>query len=166
MASLTAYVPPDGGDPGWRVRFGVGLLADAPMGEAQRATIQREEERERKAAELEEQQRQEAAVERRWMLAQQGVTPMTHAEILARASFAQDREDAAERRREREAAEELGKPIPEHLVLNKYQMKREQAAREAAKETTPATVAEVGAVQQQVQKLKSAIHAITGKSPV
>jgi hypothetical protein len=41
-----------------------------------------------------------------------------------------------------------------------------QAAREAAKETTPATVAQVGAVQQQVEKLKSAIHAITGKSPV
>jgi hypothetical protein len=152
-------------EPGWRVRFGVGLLADCPMGEAQRLAHEREDERERKAAEFEAEQRRTAALERRAELQMRGVEARSHADILAAASRGMDSTDRIEARREREALIEAGKPIPEHLLLNKYQMQREQAAREAAKETTPATVAEVGAVQQQVQKLKSAIYAITGKSP-
>jgi hypothetical protein len=153
---LTAYVPPDGGDPGWKVQFHVGLLQYAPMGEAQRAVIQREEERERKAAELEEQQRHERAIELRWELQQRGVTPMSHEQILAAASAAGDRDDRREARLEREAAEQMGRPEPR---LDKYQMKREQAEAAAAAEVTPATKAEVSKLSQAVTQLKGKLHA-------
>jgi hypothetical protein len=147
---------PDNSDGVWRVRMGVALVMHTPMSDERREAFLREEERERIAVEFEEQQRQEAAAERRWMLAQQGVQPLTHSEFLARASFAQDREDAAERRREREAAELLGKPEPR---LDRWELKREQQPREAEALTTPATQAEVSKLSQAVTQLKSNLHA-------
>ena len=71
-----------------------------------------------------------------------------------------DRADAVERRREREAAEQLGLPEPR---LDKYQMKREHAEREKAKETTPATQADVSKLTQTITQLKSKLHALGGR---
>jgi hypothetical protein len=48
-------------------------------------------------------------------------------------------------------------------VLNKFQMDREHAERQAAKETTPANQADLGRLEQTVTKLKSKLHALGGK---
>jgi hypothetical protein len=93
----------------------------------------------------------------------QGHRPRTQQEFLAQVYWAQDRTDAVERQREREAAQQMGKPIPR---LDRNQLKRDVAEREAAKETTPATQAELSKLSQAVTGLKSKIYAITGKSPV
>ncbi len=143
---------------GWRVQIGTGLVVHTPMSDERRELFRREEEREAKAAELEAEQRREAAFERRWELQRQGVEPHSVQDVLARASFGQDRQDAVERRREREAAEELGKPIPAHLKLDKYQMKRDGEEREKAKETTPATQADVSKLAGKVGSLTSAVN--------
>lgn len=121
-------------EPGWRVRIGVSLLSDAPLNPALREAHRKEDEREVQRAQLEAELRADRDLERAAELHRQGHELHTVADTLARAAFGQDRQDAVERRREREAAEELGKPIPEHLQLNKYQMKREQQQREASGE--------------------------------
>jgi hypothetical protein len=153
---LTAYVPPDGGDPGWRVRFCVGLVQDSPMSEQQRAAFEREEARERAAAALEAQQRHERAIELRWDLQRQGVVARSHAEILEAASLAGDRDDRRAARLEREAAEQMGLPEPR---LDRWELKREQQQREAEALTAPATKAEVSKLSQAVTQLKSKLHA-------
>jgi hypothetical protein len=84
---------------------GFGRVEFAPMSDERRAIIARETEKERKAAELEEQARRDAALERRWKLERQGVVPHSVADVLARAPYGMDRADKAEERREREAAE-------------------------------------------------------------
>ena len=121
-------------EPGWRVRIGVSLLSDAPLNPALREAHRKEDEREVQRAQLEAELRADRDLERAAELHRQGHELHSVADTLARAAFGQDRQDAVERRREREAAEELGKPIPEHLQLNKYQMKREQQQREASGE--------------------------------
>ena len=145
-------------DPGWRVRVGCSLLEFTPMSDERRAAFDREAERERAQAELEAQQRREAAVERRWHLQRQGVEPHSVADVLARASFGQDRQDAVEARREREAAELAGKP-PQYLGLLR-EAKQEREARQAAAEETPVSQAEFGRV---VSKLKTTIENTFGK---
>jgi hypothetical protein len=77
--------------------------------------------------------------------------------VLARASFGQDRQDAVERRREREAAELLGKPEPR---LNRFEVKANVAAYEAEREVTAATQSELRELQGQVTGLKAAIHGL------
>ena len=67
---------------GWRVRMGAGLLVDAPMSPERRALFDKEAERERKAAELEAEQRREAAAEHRWELERQGVVPDSVDDVL------------------------------------------------------------------------------------
>lgn len=57
---------------GWRVQVGFGLLQHCPMSPERRAAFDKEAERERVQAELEAQQRREAAIERRWELQRQG----------------------------------------------------------------------------------------------
>jgi hypothetical protein len=64
-------VPDEVEEPGWRVQVGVGLVAHAPLSDERRALIAREAEKERKAAEFEEEQRRPAALERRWELERQ-----------------------------------------------------------------------------------------------
>ena len=145
-------------DPGWRVRIGVGLLAHTPMSPERKAQFDKEAEREAKALELEEQARRDAALERRWDLQRQGVEPHSVADVLARASFGQDRQDAVEARREREAAELAGKP-PQYLGLLR-EAKQEREARQAAAEETPVSQAEFGRV---VSKLKTTIENTFGK---
>ena len=93
-------------------------------------------------------------------LQRQGRVPRTVNEVLADASFGMDRADADERRREREAAEILGRPEPR---LNRWELTREVAAREAAKETTPATQADLSRLGQQLSKVKAAIHSLGGR---
>jgi hypothetical protein len=117
--------------------------------------VPREAERERKAVEFEEEQRRKAALERRWELERQGHVPHTVGDVLAWASFGMDRADAVERRRGTEAAEELGRPIPDHPKLDKYQMQREHAEADNAKETIPATQAGLCRLQQVVTSLAS-----------
>ena len=141
-------------DPGWRVRVGCWLLEFTPMSDERRAAFDREAERERAQAELEAQQRREAAVERRWHLQRQGVEPHSVADVLARASFGQDRQDAAERRREKEAAELLGQPEPR---LNRWELKREQQQREAEAIITPASKADVSKLSQSITSLASKV---------
>jgi hypothetical protein len=109
MVGESAAVWPDP-DPGWRVRVGCSLVEFAPMSAERRELIRQESEREAQAAELDAQQAREAAYEKRWELERHGVVPVSVADRLALASFGMDRADKAEERREREAAEILGKP--------------------------------------------------------
>jgi hypothetical protein len=148
-------------EPGWRVRIGVGLLVHTPMSEERREAIRREEEREAQAAELEAQARREAAYEKRWQLERQGVVPVSVADRLAMASFGMDRADKAEERREREAAEMLGKRAEPRF--DKWESKKNVAAAEAEREVTPATKADVRELRGYITQLKSKIHALGGK---
>ena len=128
----------------WRIRSGVGLLSAAPMSPERRALFDKEAERERKAAELEAEQRREAAAEHRGDLLMRGVEPHSVQEVLERASFGQDRADAVEARREREAAERFGKPTPHQTHALLAAAKAERKEREAEAESTPASKADVG----------------------
>ena len=103
--------------------------------------------------------RTEAHIERIFELRRQA---SSHARSARRshASFAQDRADAVERRSEREAAEILGRPEPH---LNRWELTRDVAAREKAKETTPATQAELSKLSQTVTSLKAKLHALSGR---
>jgi hypothetical protein len=152
---------PEIDQPTWRIRSGVGLLADAPMSEERRAAFRKEEERERKALELEAEQRQQAAIERDWELTRQGFVPRTVSDVIAAAAAAQDRRDRRDAKRDADAAEVMGRPVP---GLNRWEMKAAQAEREAAKETTPATQAELGRLEQAVTQLKSKLHSLSGRT--
>ena len=133
---------------GPRIRVGVGLVANMPPSAERRAAVDRESERaaerDRKAAEL-------AAAGTRPPHGQRGACGRV---------VGMDRADAGERRREREAAEILGRPEPR---LNRWELTREVAAREAAKETTPATQADLSRLGQQLSKVKAAIHSLGGR---
>jgi hypothetical protein len=131
---------PDEG-PGWRIRVGGGLLAAAPLSDALRLAHEREDERERAQLERDREMRAQAAVERRGELLMQGHTPKTQAELFQQVSWAQDRQDAADRRREEAAAERLGKP-PAYLGLLR-EAAAEREARKAELEATPASKAEL-----------------------
>jgi hypothetical protein len=138
--------------------MGCGLLQYTPMSPERRQAFDKEAEREAKAAEFEAEQRRTAALERRQDLEFRGVAvPHTHSEVLASASFGMDRSDAAERRREREAAELLGKPEPR---LNRWEVKANVKAAEAEREVAAATQAELREVQAEVTGLKAAIHGL------
>jgi hypothetical protein len=133
---------PDEG-PGWRVRVGVSLLQFTPMSPERRALFDKEEERERRALEDEAGQRRAAALERRQEMEFRGTaSPRSHAEVLQAASFGMDRADAAERRREEQAAELLGKPRPTYVALLR-EAKEARKEREAAAEVEPASKAEL-----------------------
>jgi hypothetical protein len=149
-------------EPVYRVRMGIGLLRDVPMSDAQRAQQQREDEREAAQAEAEAEQRREAAFERRWELERRGVQARSVSEILQAASFAQDRNDRREARIEREA--EAAGLLPEPR-LNRYEMRIGQQAREEARQTAPATQADVKRLEQELTKVKSGLHSATGWRP-
>jgi hypothetical protein len=146
-------------EPGWRVRMGCSLLQFTPMSDERRAAFDREEERERAQLEQEAARRREEAAERAADLAFRGVVPRTPAEVFEQVSFAQDRQDALERRREREAAEILGKPRP---TVNKllHDAKAEREARQAVEEATPVSKAELG---RKIQSLKDLVGNTFGK---
>jgi hypothetical protein len=150
----------------WRVRMGVGLIQDVPMSDERRELIRRQSEREaerdRRDAELAAQLRADARIERVAELQRRGVQPRTVDETLAQASFAHDREDAAERRREREAAELLGNPKPRASVALLAAAKAEREARKPAAEVTPATEADV---ERKFASLKKWLWNVTGKRP-
>ena len=137
---------------GWRVRSGGGLLIHAPMSDERRAIIDREAEKERKAAEFEEEQRRQAALERRWELERQGVVPHTVQDVLARLSYAADRTDRIEARKEREAAEQLGLPEPR---LNRWETKQKQQAAAAKALIEPASKADVSKLSAAISQIKS-----------
>jgi hypothetical protein len=149
---------PDEGE-GWRVRLGVSLLAAAPLSDALREAHRKEDEKERAQLEREAEQRRADAAERAADLAFRGVVPRTPAEVFEQVSFAQDRQDAVEARREREAAELLGRPKPTvHKLLADAAAERKQ--REAELEATPASKAEV---ERKFDKLKTTIENTFGK---
>lgn len=145
---------PDDGEDVWRIRAGCGLLAHAPMSPERRALFDKEEEREARAAELEEQQRREAAVERRWELERQGVVPHTIDDVFKNQARGERRADNIEAKREAAAAEILGKPEPR---LNRWEVKASVAATAAEREATPASQADARELQSQVTKLKGAL---------
>jgi NADPH-dependent glutamate synthase beta subunit-like oxidoreductase len=146
-------------DQGWRIRAGVGLLAHTPMSPERRALFDKETEKERQAAELEQQQARERAVERRWELERQGITAHSIGEVLTNAAVALDRQDRRDAAAENRAAEELGKPRP---TVNKLlaDAKAEREARNAVWESTPVSIAELG---RTVQKLKDVVGNTFGK---
>ena len=65
-----------------------------------------------------------------------------------------DRVDRIEQRREREAAEELGKPEPR---LSRWELKREQTAAAAAGLVEPASKADVSKLSQSITSLASKV---------
>jgi hypothetical protein len=132
-------------DVGWRVRSGAGLLIHTPMSPERRAAFDREEERERKAVELEEETRRTAALEHRWELERRGVVPHTVGDVLQSAAFGMDRTDRIEARKEREGREAQGLPEPR---LNRWEVEASVAAAEAEREVTAATQAELRKVKQ------------------
>jgi hypothetical protein len=142
---------PDEG-PGWRVRIGTGLLAHTPMSDARREAFRKEEEREARAVEFEAEQRRQAALERRWELERQGVEAHTVADVLQRLSYAADRTDRIEARKEREAAEQLGHPEPR---TTRWELKREQQAAAAKALIEPASKADVSKLTAAISQIKS-----------
>jgi hypothetical protein len=143
--------------------MGFGLLEHAPMSDERRQAFDREEERERKAAEVEEQARRDAAIERRWELQRQGYEPQTVGDVLARASFGQDRADAAEAKRVK-AGDEL-RGAEREPRLDKYGMLKDAREREAAKETTAASQADLAKVAGKVGSLQSAVNLLKRRRP-
>ena len=71
---------------GWRVRFGGGLLAAAPLSDALRLANEREDEKERQAAERAAEMRATAAAERLGELRMAGREPRTQQELFDQAS--------------------------------------------------------------------------------
>jgi hypothetical protein len=147
-------------EPGYRVRMGFGLLADAPMSPERRAAFDREAEKERQQAEFEAQQHREAAAERRWELQRQGVQARSVAEVIAAAAFAQDRYYRREEKQMAEWEAAQINPPRRPYVTALAAAKAEREAREAAAEVTPATEA---AVERKIKKLANAVWNATGK---
>jgi hypothetical protein len=109
--------------------------------------------------------RSTAAAERLGELRMAGRVPRSQAEVLADQAFAEARLDAAEAKREREAAELRGKGKPRQWVTELAAVKAEREARQAAEATTPVTQAEAKGLQQQIGNLKTFLLAVTGKKP-
>jgi hypothetical protein len=146
-------------EPGPRIRVGVGLVIHTPMSDERRALFDKEDEKERLQLEREAEQRRAYAAERVADLAFRGVAPTSVDERLQSASFGMDRADAVEARREREAAETLGRPKPTvHKLL--ADTKAEREARQAVEETTPVSKAELG---RKLQALKDLVGNTFGK---
>jgi hypothetical protein len=137
-----------------RIRVGVGLVEFAPFSAERRELIRRESEREaerdRKAAELAAELRSDRDIERNAELLRQGRVPRTQEQFLADVSFAQDRADAAERRREEAHADFFGKPRPSTWRKELADRKAAREEREEAEKTTPASAAEVKGLKQQI----------------
>jgi hypothetical protein len=93
-------------------------------------------------------------------LERQGITAHSHEDVLARMSYGADRADRIEQRREKEAAEILGKPEPR---INRWESKANVAAAEVERQNTPATKADVRELRGYITQLKSKIHALGGK---
>jgi hypothetical protein len=110
--------------------MGAGLLVHAPLGDALREAHRKDDERERLQAERDAEMRSTAAAERLGELRMAGRVPRSQAEVLADQAFAEARLDAAEAKREREAAELRGKGKPRQWVTELAAVKAE---REAAK---------------------------------
>jgi hypothetical protein len=147
--------------PTWRIRAGAGLPIHSPLNPALREAHRREDERAAQRAQLEAELRQDRDLERAAELRRQGHELHSVADTLAKASFGADRQDAVERRREREAAEVLGKPAESRF--DKWESKANVAAAEARRETTAATQADLRELQSEVTGLKSALHAVKRK---
>jgi len=130
------------------LRMGAGWVADAVPGlsDEERVKIERETEAERRRAERERADRADQAAEKRAVLDLPGrpAVGRTMAETLAFASAGMDHADRIEARRERTRLEAEGRPVPEHLQLNRFEMEKRHREREAAAEVTPASQAEVG----------------------
>jgi hypothetical protein len=150
--------------PGWKVSVGVGLVQFAPMSDERRALVAREAEKERLQAERDEEMRQQALVERRGELLMQGYRPRTQQELFQQVSFGQDRADAAERQREKAAAELLGQPKPRQRPPV-WEIAAKQRELDDY-EQTPATVARGHEVQGALASLKAKIYAATGRKLV
>ena len=167
-------------DPGWRVRVGGGLLAYAPLSDEQREIQRREDEREAQQVAFEREQREQEAAERRGMAQLRGEGARhTVGEFLAGVAYADAREQRkiAERKR-------LGLPVdddgdyfrdpngkpqqdsPAPHRLNRWELQKAQREREAEKATTNAKLSDLDGLQQQVTKVKSALHAATGWKPI
>jgi hypothetical protein len=148
---------PDEG-PGWRIRVGTGLVMHTPMSDERRAIIDREAEKERKAAEFEEEQRRQAALERRWELERQGVVPHTVADVLARLSYGADRTDKIEERRAREAADQM--PPPLEGRLNRWELQAEHREAAAKAEREPASQSDLAKVAGKITSVANSINVL------
>ena len=143
----------------WRIRAGVGLVIHAPLSAERRAIVeaesQREAEQERRAAELAAELRADAEIERAAEWQRLGHRPRTQQEFLADVSFAQDRADAAESRREREAAELAAQPPPHRPTIWEQKLERQQAHAHAIVE--PASKGDVRKLSQSIASLASKV---------
>src|SRR5262249_51813524 len=61
---------------------------------------------------------------------------------------------------EDDVAVHLVGPVPAEPRPTKWEVRKNVREREAAKQTTPATQAELGRLKQQVTKLQAALHAV------
>jgi hypothetical protein len=142
-------------EPGWRVRTGVGLVIHAPLSDERRALVERESAKEAAAEKLAAELRSDRELERAPELRRQGYEFHSVADTLARASFGQDRADAAEAKRVKAGAEAQGLPEPR---FDRWESKANVAAAEAAREVTPATKADARELQSQVAGHKASLH--------
>ena len=113
-------------------------------------------------AELEQQMREEAAIERRWDLQRQGIAPVSVDERLSTQAAAEIRNDRREESRIKHAEAEMARPPARKL--DRWEVKKTVAEREAAKETTPATKGDIGWLEGAVSHMEALLHAATGKT--
>jgi hypothetical protein len=146
--------------PVWRIRTGGGLLAAQPLSDALRLAHEHEDEKERAQLERDRELRAQLAAERRAELLMQGHTPKTPQELFQQVSFAQDRQDAIERRRLEKAEAELGKREPR---ITRWESKANVEAAAAEREVTPATKADVRELRGYITQLKAKLHALGGR---
>jgi hypothetical protein len=147
-----------------------GLLS-AEEAERQR----RAEEREAQQAALEAEQREQAAAEKAAEDQMFGVQRHTVGEFLAQIAELDRRKDAARQWRLDNGLpvvdDTFGAAEPQQQERRPWrptpwELKANQAARDAAKETTPATQADLGKVEQAVTHVKALLHAATGHKAV
>jgi hypothetical protein len=160
----------------YRVWAGTGLVAHMPMGDAQRAVVAREAERERlrveNAAKLEKELQDEAELEKDFFRRMRGQERITPADVLARHAdpvkadgTAQTRRDGTPITRDPQDSksyqgvrlDDPDRPLYTTL-LREAKKKREDA--QAAAEVEPVSQAEFGRV---VSKLKTTIENTFGK---
>jgi len=161
-------------DPGWRVRFGAGLVSEmAAQGllspeqaERQRREDEREAERERRRVELEAEQRAEAQAERVFELSRQGYTPMTVGERLGLMAEMDVREQHKIARRK-----ELGLPVDDGYQPGpvfeqqrphrptRWEVQASVAAAKAEREATPASQADLRRLEGEISHAKALAHA-------
>jgi hypothetical protein len=167
-------------DDGPRIRVGVGLVVHAPLGDALRATFAAEEDAIAEQLKADAETRKQLECERDKEREFFGVQKRSVADVLIEAAVGpqaanvragslslQEALDIADRREQhRDEAEELriaealGKPPPR---FSRLQARKNVAAYEAERETTPATKADLRELQGEVTGLKSALHALKRK---